>query len=302
MPSKPRRFAVSAALVALTLTATAACSNSSSGGNNNSVTTGSSVDQTAAALVPAAIKSKGTLVVAADASYAPDEFLANNGTTVDGWDAEFAKAIASKLGLKVSVKNVTFNAIIPGIADGRFGLGMSSFTDNKDREKTVNFVTYFQAGTSFFVKASGGPAITGLADLCGRKVSVEAGTTEEADAKAQSKKCTNAGKPAVKVLSFSTQSQANLALNAGRADVGMADSPVAAYQVKQSNGAFKLIGQSYGTAPYGIAIAKNTGTFDQAVLAAVKDLMADGTYLRILTKWGVQGGAISSPVINGAIS
>jgi polar amino acid transport system substrate-binding protein len=298
----PRRT-VSVGLIVVTLGVAAACGSSSSGGSNSTVKTGSSgVDEAAAALVPAAIKRKGVLNVASDASYAPDEFLAPNGTTVIGMDVDLIKAIAAKLGLKANVKNVTFNAIIPAIADGRYDLGISSSTDTKVREKTVNFVTYFVAGTSFFERSSGGPKITGLSSLCGQKVAVEAGTTEESDAKAQSKKCTNAGKPAVNVLPFATQSQANVALSAGRADVATADTPIADYQVKQSNGTFKIVGPAYGTGPYGIAIAKNLGSLDQAILAALKDLMADGTYKRILDKWGLQGGAISNPVINGAIS
>jgi polar amino acid transport system substrate-binding protein len=81
----------------------------------------------------------------------------------------------------------------------------------------------------------------------------------------------------------------------------MADSPVAAYQVKKSNGAFKLVGTPYGTAPYGIAIPKNNG-MAPAIQAALKDLIADGTYTTILDKWGIQAGAIQNPVINGAIS
>jgi polar amino acid transport system substrate-binding protein len=299
MRSVARRTSVAAGIVALTLSA-AACSSSSSGGSQT-VTSGSGVskDSKAAALVPSAVRSKGSLTVAADASYAPNEFLASNGTTVEGMDADLAQAIGKVLGLSVKVQNATFNAIIPGIVDGRYDLGMSSFTDNKLREQQVNFVTYFSAGTSFFEKAQGGPPVTGLSSLCGLTVAVESGTTQESDAKSQSSKC--AGGKSVKVLSFNTQSQANLALNAGRAQVGMADSPIAAYQVKQSNGAFKVVGTSYGTAPYGIATPKS-GTLDQAVLAAVKDLMADGTYNKIMTKWGIQAGEINNPVINGAIS
>ncbi|HVT65076.1 MAG TPA: ABC transporter substrate-binding protein [Mycobacteriales bacterium] len=302
MSNPTRRPLLAAALVALTLGA-AACSSSSSGGNATvSPAASAGPDSAAVALLPANVKSKGSLTVAADASYAPNEFLASDGTTVQGMDADLAKAIGQELGLTVNVKNATFDAIIPGLANGRFDLGMSSFTDTKDREKTVNFVTYFSAGTSFFTKASGGPAITGLSSLCGLKVAVESGTTQESDSKAQSKKCTQAGKAKVTVLSFNDQSQANLALNSGRAEVGMADSPVAAYQVKQSNGAFKLAGQEYGAAPYGIAVPKQDGTLDQAVLAAVKDLISNGTYGQIMSKWGLTSGAITDPVINGAIS
>jgi polar amino acid transport system substrate-binding protein len=309
MRSVLRRPIISAGVLALTIGAAAACGSSSSGGdqtgtpaNSTTPSTTSSVNAAAAALVPAAIKSKGTIIVAADASYAPNEFLASNGTTVVGMDPDLADAIGAELGLKVKVVNITFDSIIPGLQNGRFDLGMSSFTDNFERQKQVNFVTYFSAGTSFYTKATGGPTITGLSSLCGLKVAVESGTTQESDDKAQSKKCTAAGQKPVTVLSFQTQSGANVALNAGRAEVGMADSPVAAYQVKTSNGAFKLAGTPYGTAPYGIAIPKAAGAMDQAVLAAVKDLIANGTYLKIMTHWGIQSGAITNPVINGAIN
>jgi len=262
----------------------------------------SRVDSSAARLVPAKIKAKGTVIVAADASYAPNEFFASDGKTVIGMDADLAKAIFPLLGLKASVVNATFATIIPGLSSGKFDVGMSSFTDNKLREKTVNFVDYFSAGTSFFEKASGGPKVTNLASICGLSVSVESGTTELADANAQKAKCTKAGKKADAVLSFSTQSEANLALSSGRAQVSMADSPVAAYQVKQSSGAFKLVGQAYGVAPYGIAVPKQDGTLDKAILAALKDLIKNGQYATILKKWGVQSGADTHPVINGATS
>jgi polar amino acid transport system substrate-binding protein len=256
-----------------------------------------------AKLVPAAIKSKGTLTVAADATYAPNEFIGPDGHTVVGMDADLVKALAALMGLKANVVNATFDTIIPGIQSGKYDMGASSFTDTKAREKVVNFVTYFSAGTSFFTKASGGTSVTGLADLCGKTVAVESGTTQETDTKAQSGKCTSAGKAKVNVLVYPTQTAANLALSSGRAQVSMADSPVAAYQVKQSHGTFKITGQTYGTAPYGLALQKTAG-LAPAVLAAVKVLMQNGTYASILSKWGIQSGAVtvSQVKINGATS
>jgi polar amino acid transport system substrate-binding protein len=268
---------------------------------NAAATQASGADAKAAGAVPAAVKSKGTLTVAADASYAPNEFFASDGKTVQGMDADLAKALATKLGLKAKVVNAGFDGIIPGLAANKYDLGMSSFTDTKEREQTVDFVTYFSAGTSFYTKAQGGPAITGLDSLCGHHVAAEKGTTQADDAAAQSKKCTSAGKKAVAVSVFPDQNGANLAINSGRADVGMADSPVADYQVKQSGGSFKLVGTPYGTAPYGIAIPKGNG-MAQPVLDGLTALIADGTYKTILTKWGVQDGAITTPVINGATS
>ena len=115
----------------------------------------------------------GTLVVATDATYAPNEFIGTDGKTVSGMDPDLAAALGSALHRKVKVVNATFDAIIPGLASGKYDLGMSSFTDTKAREKVVDFVTYFSAGTSFYVKASGGPTINSLADLCGHSVAVE---------------------------------------------------------------------------------------------------------------------------------
>ena len=299
---RSRRFVATVAGLASVASILVGCGSSGSSSNTTGTATSSAPTNTsAAAQVPAAVKSKGTIVVAADATYPPNESIASDGHTVVGMDADLAKALAGALGLKAKVVNATFDSIIPGLASGKYGLGMSSFTDTKEREKTVDFVTYFTAGTSFYVKAQGGPAISGLADLCGKKVAVEKGTTQAADVAAQSKKCTAAGKPAVTLLVFPDQNGANLAINSNRAQIGMADSPVAAYQVQRSNGQFKVVGKPYGTAPYGIAIPKGNG-MAKPVLAGLEALMADGRYQAILKKWGVQQGAISTPKINGAIS
>jgi polar amino acid transport system substrate-binding protein len=297
-----RATAAGALLLGTALLATACASNpanSSSSGASSSASAGSDPKS----LVPSAIKAKGTLVVAADASYAPNEFFDTDGKTIIGMDADLAKAIGQELGLNVTLQNVTFDSIIPGMAAGKYDLGMSSFTDTKAREQTVDFVTYFSAGSSLMVK-TGNPENLSTSDtsLCGKKVAVEKGTTQEqTDIPADNQKCSAAGKPAITPLSFDDQNGANLALSSGRADGVLADSPVAAYAAKQSNGQFMIVGQPYGTAPYGIAIPKGNG-MAQAVLAAVKALMANGTYNQILTKWGIQSGAITNPVINGATS
>ena len=315
---RTRKSLLSVAITLLSAAAIVGCgssSSSSSSANSSAApaatgTSGATTSSAAAgsnaavaALVPSSIKSKGTLTVAADASYAPNEFFAPDGHTVIGMDADLSKAIATLMGLKANVVNATFDGIIPGLAAGKYDMGASSFTDTKARQKVVNFVTYFNAGTSFITKASGGTNVSGLADLCGKTVAVEKGTTEETDATGQSAKCKSAGKPGVTVLTFPDQNGANLALSSGRAQLVMADSPVASYAVKKSNGQFKLVGTTYGTAPYGLALPKNTG-LAPSVLAAVKLLIHNGTYAQIMSKWGLQAGAIpaSKVVINGATS
>ncbi len=304
---RPRLTALIAVIAFAAVTVAAGCgssnndnSNTSGGGTLTAASFSVQTDPAIAGQVPADVKSNGSLSVAADATYAPDEFIASDGKTVIGMDADLAKAIAQLMGLQANVQNIPFDSIIPGLAAGKYNLGMSSFTDTKDREKTVDFVTYATAGTSFFVLADGGPNIATLDDLCGHKVGAEKGTTQADDATAQSKKCTDAGKPAVSVSVFPDENGVNLALSSGRIDVAMADTPPAEYAVKQSDGKFKISGASYGNAPYGIAMSKDSG-LQQPVLAAVKALMADGTYKKILDYWGVSADAITNPTINGAI-
>jgi polar amino acid transport system substrate-binding protein len=241
-----------------------------------------------------------TLTVATDATYPPNEFLAEDGRTIVGMSADLVNALAKEMGVRVKLVNATFDSILPGLAAGKYDVGFSSFTDTKEREKTVDFVNYYSAGTSFFVRTGDGPAISTLADLCGHTVAVSKGTVQADDATAQAERCRATGRPPAKVLVLPDQPGANLALASGRADVGMTDSPVAAYQVKQSGGRFKLVGEPYGTAPYGIAIPKGAGIAGD-VKAALAALMSDGTYQSILRKWGVEVGAIEEPTINGAV-
>lgn len=271
------------------------------GGSSSSSSAPSGVDSASAALVPPAIKAKGSLTVALDATYPPDEFIGPDGKTIIGMDADLADALGKVLGLKVTLVNATFDTIIPGLQGGKFDVGLSSFTDTLARQKVVDFVTYFQAGEGYYIKAGSSKTFNGLSSLCGAKVAVESGTTELTDAQTQAKACTAAGKPAVTILTFSDQNAANLAVSSGRADVGFVDSQVAGYIVKQSNGQFALTGTPFAVAPYGIALPKGNG-MAPAVLSALKVLIANGSYSAVLTKWGVQSGAITTPVINGATS
>jgi polar amino acid transport system substrate-binding protein len=268
----------------------------------SSAAAGASSAADPASLLPAAIKSAGVLTIATDASYAPNEYFDTDGKTIIGFDIDLGNAIAAKLGLKANFSNVTFSAIIPALAAAKYDLSLSSFTDTKEREATVDFVTYFNAGESLMVAAGNPKGVTGPdLTLCGLTVAVEKGTTEESELPDLSKKCTAAGKAAITGLSTDDQNAANLALTSGRAQVGSADSPIAAYAVKQLAGKIALAGQTYETAPYGIAIPKKPG-LAPAIKAALTAMIADGSYKAVLDKWGDDAGAVTTPVINGATS
>jgi polar amino acid transport system substrate-binding protein len=278
----------------------AACGDDGTGGGTTETTAGAapSVDEALAAKVPAEIKSDGKLLIGTDPTYAPNEFLDTDGKTVVGFDVDLFNAVAAKLGLKTEWQPSKFADIIPGIQSGKYEAGVSSFTINDERKQQANMVSYFSAGTQWGAK-TGNPAGVQPDDACGKKVAVQTATVQETeDLPKRDQACKSAGKPAITIDSYQDQGQATAAVVSGKDDAFLADSPVIAYAVKQTNGQLELLGDIYDAAPYGYVIKKDQTEFAQAVADAVKALITDGIYKTILDKWGVQAGAIDNPAVN----
>jgi polar amino acid transport system substrate-binding protein len=268
------------------------------GGTTDTTAAAPAVDEALAAKVPDAIKSDGKVLIGTDASYAPNEFLDTDGKTVIGWDVELFNAVAAKLGLQTEWQSATFDAIIPGVQSGKYEMGISSFTINDERKEQVNMVSYFSAGTQWGTK-TGNPAGVQPDNACGKKVAVQTNTVQDTeDLPKRDEACTGAGNPAITVDRYQRQDQATAAVVSGKDDAMLADSPVLAYAVKQTNGQLELLGDIYDAAPYGYVIKKDQTEFAQAVADAVAALISDGTYQTILEKWGVEAGAITDPAVN----
>ncbi len=259
------------------------------------------------AMLPDKFKQSGTIIVATDPTYPPNEFLPEGSDTPVGMDIDLINAVGQVLGLKVTVEPASFDGIIAGLNAGRYDVGISSFTDTKEREASVNFVTYFTAGTSIMVPAGNPKNIQSVTDLCGLPVGAQNGTTQLdqlTDATVEGsvvKACQDAGKEPPVAQGFPKQTDVNAALVAGRIDAYMADSPVVDYAVKVTGDKFEKVGGDEGAAPYGIAIPKEPAELTPAIQAAMQHLMDSGDYQKILDNWGLTGGAITTSQINGAI-
>jgi polar amino acid transport system substrate-binding protein len=288
-------------LVMVVALVAAGCGDDSDTGGGTTETTAAAaptVDEALAAKVPEAVKSDGKVLIGTDASYAPNEFLDTDGKTVVGWDVELFNAVAAKLGLKTEWQSATFDAIIPGVQSGKYEMGISSFTINDERKEQVNMVSYFSAGTQWGTK-KGNPTGVQPDNACGKKVAVQTNTVQDTeDLPKRDEACTGAGNPAITVDRYQRQDQATAAVVSGKDDAMLADSPVLAYAVKQTNGQLELLGDIYDAAPYGYVIEKDQTEYAQAVADAVQALITDGTYKTILDKWGVGAGAIDNPAVN----
>lgn len=251
-----------------------------------------SADEALASLVPEDIASAGVLKIGVDASYAPNEFEADDGS-VTGWDAELAEAVAAKLGLEVEWEKNLFDAILPKVAGGTLDLGWSSFTDNAERQAQVDFVDYYSAGLQF-AKTAGSEDLT---EYCGVTIAIQASTTSEQFLQAESDACVADGKDAVDMLKSDGQDEATNNAVLGRADYMLADSPITQYGVAQSDGKLELSGEIFDSAPYGVVIEKD-GELVEAIQAAMQAIIDDGTYLEILEEWGVEAGAVTEATVN----
>ncbi|MGO4596864.1 ABC transporter substrate-binding protein [Terrabacter sp. 2RAF25] len=289
--------------VALGLTLSACGSDSlstSPGAGNTSAgstgSTGGGVDQALAAKVPAKLKSAGKIVVGTDPTYAPNEMLASDGKTVEGFEVDVFNAVAAKLGLKTEYSPADFGTIILGVTSGKYDVGVSSFTINPDRKKQVNMVSYYKAGTQWVV-AKGNPEKVNIDDACGKSIGAQKDTTQSEDLAARSKKCTDAGKQAITQVIQKGQDQVTADVASGKTVAMLADSPVGLYAVKQT-GTLEALGDIYDSAPYGFVVPKDQTDFANLLVDALKAAKADGSYQAALKKYSVEAGAIDSFAVN----
>ena len=257
-------------------------------------------DDALAARVPPAVAEDGVITVGSDSTYAPSEFLAEDGQTIIGFDVDLFELVAQKLGLDAQFETAPFDSIIAGVGSGRYEVGVSSFTINPERLQQATMVSYFDAGTQWATRA-GNPDGVDPEKACGLSIAVQRGTVQVDDITARSQACETAGQDPITIDQYDAQSDATAAVVSGRDAAVLADSPVMAYAVTQTNGQLELLGDIYDSAPYGYVLPKDQTDFAQAIRDAVQALIDDGTYTQVLERWGVQDGAIDDPTVDPTV-
>lgn len=251
-----------------------------------------------AATVPAETRTSGRLVVGVNLPSPPNEFRDPTGRIV-GFDVDLMDAIAATLGLAAEYREADFEKIIPAVRGGSYDVGASSFTDTEERERVVDFVTYFSAGTMWAQRAGG---TVEPDNACGLTVSVQSLTIADThELPARSAACAAAGRPPIEVVRFDRQDVATNALLLGRVDAMTADYPTVMWAISQTAGRLQTAGDMVQDAPYGWAVAKDA-PLARSLLGALRHLIDTGVYRAIAAVWGVEAGMIDSPEINGAHS
>ncbi|CAM5605568.1 ABC transporter substrate-binding protein [Streptomyces atroolivaceus] len=253
-------------------------------------------NEAAAELLPAGVRASGTLSLASSVGAPPGAFYEEDGKTLAGADIDFADAVAKSLGLELKREVASFEAILPALGSGKYDLGTGNFGVTDERRKTIDFVTYINDGQGFAVRDDSKlKEVTDLTQLCGLTVGTGAGTTFEATLEENKHRCADAGEKPYEVKTYADQAAVWISLQQGRSDVLMSTINGLRYAVTQMDGLRFL--NEFKRLDVGFAFKKGT-PLAPAFQAAVNGLQEDGTYDRILKKWGTGKSAIETSQIS----
>ncbi|MFI1432548.1 ABC transporter substrate-binding protein [Streptomyces lydicus] len=260
------------------------------------VVSGVKKDPAAAKLLPAGVRARGSLSLASSVGSPPSATYLPDGRTLAGQDIDFADAVGKVLGVRIKREVAGFEAILPALGSGKYDLGTGNFGVTDERRRTIDFVTYVNDGQGFAArKDSPLRKVTSLRQLCGLTVATGAGTTFETTLEENAHLCKEAGKQPYDVKTYAEQGALWISLQQGRSDVVMSTINGLRYAVKQQPGLRFL--NEFKRLDVGFAFKKGT-PLAPAVRAAVNRLKKDGTYDRILKKWGTGPSAIATSRIS----
>ena len=218
------------------------------------------------------VKEAGKLVIATSPDFPPFENL--EGNEVVGIEIDIMKLICEKLNVELVIETMDFDSVMVGIPAAKYDCGVSGITVTPDREKNMRFTTpYYVAAQCIVVKE--GSDIKGVADLEGKKVSVQTATTAE-DACLEAK---------YDVLSFQNNADAKTALTTNKVNAWVVDNLTALQMVEEGDG-LVILEEELTEEPYAFAFAYGSETLVAAIDEVLKELIADGTIEGIFTKWG----------------
>ena len=220
----------------------------------------------------AACGKKKTLVVATSPDFAPFESL--EGDKVVGIEVDILEYVCKELGMKLEIEQMDFDSVLPGVQSGKYDCGMSGITVTEDRKKNVLFSeVYYNAAQVIVVKSDS--AIKTKADLAGKTVSVQTGTTAESGCQDEK----------IKTQAFNANADAKAALTTGKVDAWVVDNLTALQMVKDGDG-LKILEEKMTEEPYAFAFAFGSEDLVAAIDEILVKLIENGTIAGIFDTYG----------------
>ncbi|MEU6393739.1 ABC transporter substrate-binding protein [Streptomyces sp. NPDC046939] len=262
---------------------------------------GKKVDKIAA-LVPEAVRKRGTLRLGGSADASPPlGFFATDDKTRIGSEIDIATLVADTLGLKLQSEQVSWENLFVGLDSGKFDAVFSNVTVTEERKEKYDFATYRLDNIAFEAKKGTDWRVKGPKDVAGKTIAVSSGTNQEKILVDWSKQDEKAGLKPVTIKYFQKDTDYYLALQSGRIDAYLGPNPSAAYHVA-SAGQSQIIGTISGggdlvQGKIAATTKKGSGLVD-AYAAALDHVIADGSYGRVLKRWGLSSEAVPKSEIN----
>jgi len=292
-------IALTIALFLLVAGAVAACGGDE--GTSSETASPAASSDSLNSLLPEEIKSAGEIKVGINGIYAPMEYKDPATDELVGLDVDFANAVGELLGVKMVYDDQQFDQLINSVATGRDDMVLSGMSDTVERQKTLDFVDYFNSGTQAFTTKDLSGEITSLEDLSGKTLAVSASTDFYTTMEKWSKDNLEAnGKPGIKMLGVDSEASARLQMKQGRAEASAISPEVLGWIEKETPGEFVPVGEMLAPAPYGIAFNKDNAQLRDAVQAALQKMIDDGSYQAILDQWNCGQAAVSEATVNGS--
>ena len=261
------------------------------------------VDQAAAALVPEAIKKDGKLTVAVSPFAPPLAVYATDNKTPVGNEVDIAVALAQTLGLEADIVPTAWADWPLGVESGKYEAVLSNVTVTEERKLKFDFASYRDDKLGFYATSdSDVTKVESAADVAGKRIIVGSGTNQEAILLRWDEENKAKGLKPVEFQYYDDDSASNLALESGRADLTFGPNATAGYKAA-SDAKTKLVGLVDGGWPLKASIAATTkkgNGFAAAAQAGLNHLIEDGSYAKILDRWGLSSEAVQKSELNPA--
>jgi len=246
--------------------------------------------------LPPRVTESKTLTVGVALGSPPDDFRNEKGE-IAGWEIDILRAATQVMGIRLDLQPTTFDALIPGLQAKRFDAAVGQMGVTEVRQKVIDQLGTLLGNELFAALTDTNITVKSLDDLCGVTVATTRGSREVEFARLHQPDCQKLDKKPIEVLVFNDGASAADAMLSKRADLFWVGSTAVSYFVAQSHGKTKVVGSYTDLAYIGIGMTKGS---DMAVplQAAVQHLMDDGTYTKIVKKWGLEAGAISKAPLN----
>lgn len=297
-PTRSRSLPLLLALPLVAAVALSACSLESSADR----TSAGAADSQAPVFdqLPQEIQKSGAIKVGSSIDYPPFEYY--EGKELTGFEVDLAKELEKQLGVKLQWNNAAFDTLLPSLKSNRYDIIYGATNDTAEREQTYDFVYYLQSSQGFVTAKGKADKIQKVEDICGQVIAAVRGGVQAQYLDAQSKTCVKDGLKPIKILTFDGNSQEQVAVKGGRALAMLENYPTAATFVDDSKGALELAPLQVEKRYFGMVVNKKDTELRDALVSAWQGIIDDGSYDKVLKKWGLTDIGIDKAGVNAVES